>query len=393
MPYPTKKLWEICDIKIWWTPSRKDKDNFWWNFLWCSIWDLKTKYILDTKEKITDKGVSNSNVKLIKKWTLLMSFKLSIWKLAFAWKDLYTNEAIAWLEINNVNEIDKEFLYYSLLGYDFSNSWKYTAVKWATLNKKKLELLNIPLPPLSTQKLIVAKLDELFANLDKQIELTKKQIENIEELNKSILEEVFSKGEWEEVELGSVTDVIWWGTPKTNILEYWWDDIVWLSPTDLPDIWEIVKINNSSKKISKLGLEKSSAKLLPIWTVIFSSRATIGKIAINTVELATNQGFANFVCSKKIYNFYLAYVLKKFTSDIVKLSNSTTFKEVNKTNLKKFLIPLPPLEIQKQIVSYLDQVFEKNNALKKEYETKLKNLEELKQSVLKEAFENEEFVK
>lgn len=182
--------------------------------------------------------------------------------------------------------------------------------------------------------------------------------------------------------LWEICEIIWWWTPKTENPEYWWNDIVWLSPTDLPEIWEIIHISDSAKKISNLWLSKSSAKLLPIWTVIFSSRATIWKIAINRVELATNQGFSNFLCSEKIYNYYLAYSLKFFTNKIVLLSNSTTFKEVNKTNLKDFSIPLPPVPTQKLIVQKLDSAFEnidKNINLTKE---NLKNLEELNKSVL-----------
>jgi hypothetical protein len=71
MSYPTKKLWELCEILLWWTPSRNNKDYFWWSNLWCSIADMKTKVISDTKEKITDDWVKKFNVKLLKEWTLL----------------------------------------------------------------------------------------------------------------------------------------------------------------------------------------------------------------------------------------------------------------------------------------------------------------------------------
>ena len=97
---------------------------------------------------------------------------------------------------------------------------------------------------------------------------------------------------WEWKKLGDITTVIGGGTPRTNIKEYWENgNIIWLSPTDLGNIGEIISINNSKTRITKLGLEKSSAKLLPIGTVLFSSRATIGKIAINEIEVSTNQGF------------------------------------------------------------------------------------------------------
>jgi len=179
---------------------------------------------------------------------------------------------------------------------------------------------------------------------------------------------------WEWKKLGDVSKIIGGGTPKTNVKEYWENGtIVWLAPTDLGDIGEICHVSNSKKKLTKLGLDNSSAKLLPIGTVLYSSRATIGKIAINTVEVSTNQGFANFICDKNLLNKYLAFCLNRFTSDIASLSNSTTFKEVSKSNLKELKIPLPPLPEQQRIVSKLDALFEK---IDKATALHVKNMEE-----------------
>lgn len=157
------------------------------------------------------------------------------------------------------------------------------------------------------------------------------------------------------VKLSEIAELNGGSTPKTKIEEYWNGDIVWLSPTDLPGIGEIISINDSERKITEEGLHSCSAKLLDPGTVIFSSRASIGKIAINEIPVATNQGFINFTCSDEINNRYLAYVLKYYTLDIVQLSNSTTFKEVSKRAIKDFKIPLPSLSDQKTIVAKLDQ--------------------------------------
>lgn len=368
MPYPTKKLWNIIienqksKIKV------RDASSE-WKYIFFTSW-LRTLFF---NEKLCE-------------WENLF---LATWGKAiiqyYNWEASYSTDTYT-LKWNK--DTDTRFLYfylYSIISFIDSHLFSWAWIKH--LQKKDFKNILIPLPPLPTQKLIVQKLDSSFEKIDKSIELIKKNLENIEELNKSVLEEVFRELNYSKIKLSDIATIVWWWTPKTNISEYWSNDIIWLSPTDLPAIWEIVNISNSQKKISKLWLEKSSAKLLPIWTVIYSSRATIWKIAINDIELSTNQGFASFICNDKIYNYYLAYTLKYYTEDIISLSNSTTFKEVNKTNLRNYKIPLPPLPIQKQIVSHLDQVFEKNRVLKESYEKKLKDLEEMKQSLLKEAFE------
>lgn len=164
---------------------------------------------------------------------------------------------------------------------------------------------------------------------------------------------------WPQKKLGDIATIVGGGTPKTSVKSYWGGDIVWLSPTDLPPIGCIIYVNDSSKKISQVGLKNSSAKLLPKGSVVYSSRASIGKIGICSRELSTNQGFTNFICGKEVLNTYLAYCLRKFTPEIESMSNSTTFKEVNKTAIRNFHIPVPLLLEQKGIVKMLDALMER----------------------------------
>lgn len=260
------------------------------------------------------------------------------------------------------------------------------------ITRKKLGKLKIPLPPLEEQKSIVAKIDNLFAKIDKAISLTEECLKQANNLLPSVLKEVFEKGKadvWKEKKLGEVCDIIGGGTPKTKISEYWDGGIVWLSPIDLPPIGEISIVSDSRKKITDIGLKKSSAKLLPKGSVVYSTRASIGKIAIAEIPLSTNQGFTNFICGEGLNNRYLCFCLKHFNKTIENLSNSTTFKEVSKSTVKEFEIPVPSIDSQMKVVKIADDVLLKSKQTQSKLEEQLAYLKQLKSSILSKAFKGE----
>lgn len=184
--YPLVKLGGedgICDIKIGGTPSRKNMAYFSGNNLWVSIAEMNGQVITDTKEKISDAGVRDSNVKLIPKGTTLLSFKLSIGKTAIAGKDLYTNEAIAALIPKNKEQISDSYLFALFNGklIDLENIGDKAFGK--SLNSSYLkDEIKIPLPPPVVQKQIVAeceKIDEEYKNSRMTIEEYKQKIAEV----------------------------------------------------------------------------------------------------------------------------------------------------------------------------------------------------------------------
>lgn len=161
---------------------------------------------------------------------------------------------------------------------------------------------------------------------------------------------------WLTPQLREIAAIVGGSTPRRNREEFWGGDILWLTPTDLPAPGSgVVDVSETASLITQEGLDSCSASLLPEGTVLFSSRATIGKVGIAAKPLATNQGFANFLPKKGVDSRYLAYALMFNRDQIAGLAGSTTFKEVSKSSLKTFRIPLPPPSEQRRIVEILDQ--------------------------------------
>lgn len=186
--------------------------------------------------------------------------------------------------------------------------------------------------------------------------------------------------------LGEVCDVVGGGTPKTGVSKYWNGDLCWITPKDLGKM-DTVEISNTERKITEDGLKSSSAQKLPIGSVILSSRAPIGYVAINTVPMATNQGCRSFVCGPDIFNKYLYYFLVSNTELLNSLGSGSTFLEVAGSRLKEIEIPLPPLITQKQIVAILDEKFAKLREAQRLREEVLVDTEKILSQTLKEIFE------
>lgn len=166
------------------------------------------------------------------------------------------------------------------------------------------------------------------------------------------------EGKYKMVSLGdkSLFRVESGGTPSSNIPEYWDGNIRWATLVDLPAANLITELKDTERTISPLGLEKSSAKLLPAGTVLVSTRATIGRVAIAECETATNQGFKNIIVidDTKVSNRFVAYMMTALADRMVSLASGGTFKEISKSNFLTLSIPLPPLEKQEQTVAELD---------------------------------------
>ena len=185
---------------------------------------------------------------------------------------------------------------------------------------------------------------------------------------------------WPVKKLGDICEIISGATPSTTVKEYWGDDFFWATPKDLSDLND-TEIKTTIRKISALGLKSCAATLLPINSVLFSSRAPIGLVAINVVPIATNQGFKNLVPNRNLLDTrYLYHWLTCNRKKIDAMGVGATFKEVSKAIVSKIEIPLPPLAEQQRIAALLDTA----DRILKQRELAIAKLDQLAQSVFVE---------
>lgn len=290
----------------------------------------------------------------------------------------------------NEEILNSRFLMYQLSTKEYQNHIESAYLAGSTgqveFNKSKVQQLPIVLPTIEEQEKIV----DILSSLDNKIELNNEMNKTLEEMAQSIFKRWFvdfefpnedgetyksSGGEmvdselgmipkgWEVKTIGDIGDVISGGTPSTKNEEYYGGDISWITPKDLSG-YDRKFISKGERSITEIGLQKSSAKLLPRGTVLFSSRAPIGYVAIAQQEVCTNQGFKSIVCNKDIINNnYIYYFLKYNKENIENVSSGSTFKEISGTHMKNIKIIVPIKNILDKfngVIESFDKLLDKN---------------------------------
>ena len=161
---------------------------------------------------------------------------------------------------------------------------------------------------------------------------------------------------WLKTRLGDCCEIVSGATPSTSVPSYWDGEIYWATPKDLSGL-QGAYIGATERRITRAGLESCAAEVLMPGSVLFSSRAPIGHVAMNTVPMATNQGFKSFVPTPgQLHSTFLYHWLRRYRSYLESLGNGATFKEVSKSVVARVEIALPPLVEQRRIAEVLDLV-------------------------------------
>ena len=191
------------------------------------------------------------------------------------------------------------------------------------------------------------------------------------------------EGEWEECKLGDVAMVVGGGTPDTNNHKYWNGDIQWFTPSE---IGRDKYVTNSLRTISEEGLNKSSAKLLPIGTILLSSRATVGECSINKVECTTNQGFQSLIPKENFSKEFVFYLMQTKRKELIRKSCGSTFLEISAIEVRKIKIAVPASKEQEKIsklLALLDERISTQNKI-------IEDLKKLKSAISKYLFERKD---
>ena len=189
----------------------------------------------------------------------------------------------------------------------------------------------------------------------------------------------------EKVRLGDVCTIVSGATPKTKTDEYWDGEIKWITPAELNS--DSHYISDTEKHLTVAGYKSASLHMMPKGTVLLTTRAPIGKIAITTEEMCCNQGFKNLVCSSAINNEYLFLYLKSRTAELQAMGRGATFKELSKKNVAGFEINLPAIDRQLDAVAKLTAVESQIARAKQQ----LDQFDSLVKSRFVEMFENEDY--
>ncbi len=355
---------DITELSAGGTPSTLVDDYWGGDILWMRSGDLNLKRVCDVKGRITNKGLDNSSAFVIPKHSVLIGLAgqgKTRGTVAINEVELSANQSVA------AFIPDKTKSHYLYIFYDLEH--RYDELRRLStgdggrggLNLKILGNLRFALPPLTEQKEIV----ETLITWDKAIELVGKQIEAKQWLKKGLMQQLLTgkmrfpgfDGGWREYKIGDISHLIAGGTPSTRVPQYWGGNIRWMKSGDI----HLRRIYDVENKITQEGLDNSSAKMLPVNSVLVALAGqgkTRGTVAINKVELSTNQSIAAIIPDKKHLNYeFLFYNLDFRYEELRKLSTGDGGRGgLNLGLLRSIKLFTPSVKEQKRIVNVLANI-------------------------------------
>jgi type I restriction enzyme S subunit len=381
------RLDELAKIQIGKTPKRAVNEYWGVGFPWVSIADMKTEVITNTKEQITEQGIKECGCKLIPKGSIIMSFKLSVGKLAFTGTDLFTNEAICAILIKDKKKMDPKYFYYALKNTKLTGS--NMAVMGHTLNTESLNSLKIPVFENLSDQIRIA---DILSQAESLIAQRKQSISLLDEFLKATFLDMFGQGENNLFPVQKLNDV------TTKITDGEHGTVARLESGRLYFMARNITINNTIDLtevsfISETDHEKIYKRCNPEVgdLMMVCVGATIGKVALVPIDIepfSMARSVALVKPNKKIIK--PAYLLWFFNSDLGKRQVKSSTNEAAQGGLytgklKEIKIPIPPINLQTKFGSIVEKV----ETLKTQYQQDLSELQNMYGVLSQKAFKGD----
>lgn len=374
-------LGEVSKILSGSTPSTKEGSYWDGEIPWITPKDLSgysSVYISRGERNISDEGLKNSSAQMLPKNTILFSSRAPIGYVVIAKNEVATNQGF-----KNVICDEKEshfmFFYYWLIKNTEYIESLSSGSTFSEASATVVRNLVVELPPLPEQRAIAA----VLSSLDDKIELLREQNKTLEATAQAIFKEWFvnfnfpgASGKmidselgkipegWRVGKLGDVVDICGGTTPSTENSDFWNGNISWTSPKDLSGSNDVFLLK-TEKKITKEGLNKISSGLLPVGSLLLSSRAPIGYLAISNIEVAINQGYIAFFPNQYLSNQFIFLWLKLNMDTVIGSANGSTFLEISKSSFRNIDCVVPESITLEKFNDSMNPLFKKmlNNSL------------------------------
>lgn len=381
----TGRFDDFFELSLGRTPSR-GIDSYWGGtHTWVSISDMSSvKYISNSKECITDIAISDTNIPIVKKGTVIMSFKLSIGKVCITEKDLYTNEAIMAFVPKPQYNILPVFLYYYLMSYKWNNS--NDVVLGSTLNKKTISQSIISIPSsLDEQKRIVEILDKEFEKIDTLQANAEKGLQQAKDLFQSALkQELQLKEGWNKCVMSDVCELSQGlainAKTKHLIIEH--------SSTPL---LRIKDLKDNTESIYVDGDKCPKGSMVDVQDIIYTRTGTLGLVFTGRKGVMHNNCFKIKINENIINKTYFIYYISSalFRDKVIRLAERAAQPDITHRIFGSQIFEYPSIEKQINIAKCLNKLNEHCNALQKNYEKTIALCDDMKQVLLRKAFNGE----
>lgn len=366
------------------TPKTSKAEYWGGNINWLSVKDFnnENRYVYSTEKTITEEGLKNSSTKLLQKDDIIISARGTVGEMAMIPFPMAFNQSC--YGIRAKESIDNTFLYYLIKNSVRELKAMTHGSVFDTITRDTFANIEVAIPDKETQYCIA----KILADIDDKVENNQRINNNLEQQTQALYQKMFidnANPEWSEGTISDLGTVVGGSTPSKAKPEYYTQHgIAWITPKDL-SLNKSKFITRGENDISELGLRNSSATIMPKGTVLFSSRAPIGYIAIAAGDVTTNQGFKSIVPKSEIGTAFVYYFLKNTLPTIEGMASGSTFKEISGSTMKNVPAFIPNSEALAEFNEFCTPIFEHQKLL----ESQNQHLSQMRDTLLSKLMSGE----